>query len=49
MAGLKWFNEYDHNSATLLSSILNLEIHLVLAMSLAFSKYFCDVLIFILT
>ena len=49
MAGLKWLNEYDHNSSTLLNSILNLEIHLVLALSLTFSKYFYDVLIFILT
>ena len=49
MAGLKWFNEYAHNSATLLSSILNLEIHLELALSLTFSKYFYDVVIFILT
>ena len=49
MARLKWLNEYDHNSATLLNSVLNLEIHLVLALILTFSKYFYDVVIFILT
>ena len=49
MVGLKCLNEYDHNSATLLNRILNLEIYLVLALSLIFSKYFYDILIFILT
>ena len=49
MAGLKRLNENGHDSATLLNRILNLEIHLVLALSLIFSQHFYGIVIFILT